>query len=45
MATLLRLLEMKRRRDRDQVTGERGRSRGLTVIAVKLSFRVISQAL
>ena len=45
VATLLRLLKVKRRRNRDQVTGEWGRSRGLAVIAVKLSFWIISQAL
>ena len=45
VASLLRLLEMERRRNRDEVTGEWRRSRGLAVIAVKVSVEAIGQTL
>ena len=45
VASLLRLLEMERRRNRDEVTGEWRRSRGLAVIAVKVSVGAVSQTL
>ena len=45
MASLAWLLEMKRRRNRDEVTREWRSSRGLAVIAVKVSVGTIGQTL